>query len=162
MFYVTLFEQFELRFFCVTNVRGCSLSGRFQQIVQLRNEVVDSLEMDRQREAQEDRVSISSHLHISFRNIFIAVYGTMLWYTNELFSVLPVYRFLMQSIKERLERHTAQRDEEELSQQTPTKLSKKEKKKQKESKKLAKQKKLDLDKVIFLQYFSHAAVNETT
>lgn len=43
--------------------------------------------------------------------------------------------------------HTAKRDEE-LCQQTPVKLSKKEKKKQKESKKLAKQKKMDADKVI--------------
>lgn len=51
-----------------------------------------------------------------------------------------------QSIKERLELHTAKRDEE-LCQQTPIKLSKKEKKKQKESKKLAKQKKMDADKV---------------
>jgi len=34
-----------------------------------------------------------------------------------------------------------------LSQQTPTKLSKKEKKKQKEAKKLAKNKKMDADKV---------------
>lgn len=53
--------------------------------------------------------------------------------------------FHFQSIKERLELHTAKLDEELL---TPTKLSKKEKKKQKESKKLAKQKKVDTDKVI--------------
>ena len=51
-----------------------------------------------------------------------------------------------QSIKERLELHTAKRDEE-MNNQTPTKLSKKEKKKQKESKKLAKLKKVDADKV---------------
>lgn len=55
-------------------------------------------------------------------------------------------KYLFQSIKERLELHTAKRDEE-LCQQTPVKLSKKEKKKQKESKKLAKQKKMDADKV---------------
>lgn len=42
--------------------------------------------------------------------------------------------------------HSAKRDEE-LCQQTPVKLSKKEKKKQKESKKLAKLKKVDADKV---------------
>lgn len=51
------------------------------------------------------------------------------------------------SIKERLELHTAKRDEELCQQQTPIKLSKKEKKKQKESKKMAKQKKMDADKV---------------
>lgn len=51
-----------------------------------------------------------------------------------------------QSIKLRLEMHNAKRDEE-LGQQTPTKLSKKEKKKQRESKKLTKQKKMDADKV---------------
>lgn len=56
---------------------------------------------------------------------------------------------MLQSIKERLELHTAKRDEE-LCQQTPVKLSKKEKKKQKESKKLAKQKKMDADKVSLL------------
>lgn len=76
-------------------------------MVQLRNDVIESLEMDRLREVEED-----------------------------------------QSIRERLELHTAKRDEE-LSQQTPTKLSKKEKKKQKESKKLAKQKKVDADKVSY-------------
>lgn len=57
------------------------------------------------------------------------------------------FRFVFkQSIKRRLELHNAQRDDE-LCQQTPTKLSKKEKKKQKEAKKLAKQKKMDADKV---------------
>lgn len=55
-----------------------------------------------------------------------------------------------QSIKQSLEQHTAKRDEE-MSHQTPTKLSKKEKKKQKESKKLAKQKKMDADKVNLLR-----------
>lgn len=62
--------------------------------------------------------------------------------------ILPLFVFscVNQSIKERLELHTAKRDEEYL-QQTPTKLSKKEKKKQKEAKKLAKQKKIDADKV---------------
>lgn len=58
----------------------------------------------------------------------------------------------LQSIKERLELHTAKRDEE-LCQQTPIKLSKKEKKKQKESKKLAKQKKMDADKVMINRNF---------
>lgn len=57
-----------------------------------------------------------------------------------------MFKYLFQSIKERLELHTAKRDEE-LCQQTSIKLSKKEKKKQKESKKLAKQKKMDADKV---------------
>lgn len=51
-----------------------------------------------------------------------------------------------QSIKEQLELHSAKRDEELLD-QTPTKLSKKEKKKQKEAKKMAKQKKVDAEKV---------------
>lgn len=59
---------------------------------------------------------------------------------------LSIIIIIMQSIKERLELHTAKRDEEYLE-QTPTKLSKKEKKKQKEAKKLAKQKKIDADKV---------------
>lgn len=45
-----------------------------------------------------------------------------------------------------MEMHTAKRDEE-LTNHTPTKLSKKEKKKQKEAKKLLKNKKLDADKV---------------
>ncbi|XP_055302278.1 kinesin-related protein 4 isoform X2 [Sitodiplosis mosellana] len=81
-----------------------ALISRLVDVVQLRNEVIESLEMDRIREAEED-----------------------------------------QSIKERLELHSAKRDEE-LCQQTPVKLSKKEKKKQKESKKLAKQKKVDADK----------------
>lgn len=76
------------------------------QIVLQRNEVIDCLETDRLREAEED-----------------------------------------QSIKLRLEMHNAKRDEELMGQQTPTKLSKKEKKKQKESKKLSKQKKMDADKV---------------
>lgn len=52
----------------------------------------------------------------------------------------------LQSIKMRMEMHTAKLNED-LNQQTPTKLSKKEKKKQKEEKKLAKQKKIDADKV---------------
>jgi len=82
-----------------------ALISRLVEVVQLRNEVIESLEMDRRREAEED-----------------------------------------QSIKERLELHTAKRDEELCQQQTPIKLSKKEKKKQKESKKLAKQKKMDADK----------------
>lgn len=70
-----------------------------------RNEVIDCLETDRLREAEED-----------------------------------------QSIKLRLEMHNAKRDEE-MAKQTPTKLSKKEKKKQRESKKLSKEKKIDADKV---------------
>lgn len=61
-------------------------------------------------------------------------------------SVTTKVGFFWQSIKQRLELHTAKRDVE-LSKQTPTKLSKKEKKKQKESKKLFKQKKMDADKV---------------
>ncbi|XP_037030174.1 nucleolar protein dao-5 isoform X2 [Bradysia coprophila] len=81
-----------------------ALITRLVEVVQLRNEVIECLEMDRLREAEED-----------------------------------------QSIKQRLELHTAKRDVE-LSKQTPTKLSKKEKKKQKESKKLFKQKKMDADK----------------
>lgn len=71
-----------------------------------RNEVIDCLDADRLREAEED-----------------------------------------QSIKLRLELHNARR-EEELP--TPTKLSKKEKKKLRETKKLAKQKKMDADKVFSL------------
>lgn len=81
-----------------------ALITRLVEVVQLRNEVIECLEMDRLREAEED-----------------------------------------QSIKQRLELHTAKRDVE-LGNQTPTKLSKKEKKKQKESKKLFKQKKMDADK----------------
>lgn len=81
-----------------------SLIARLIEVVQLRNEVIECLEMDRLREAEEDM-----------------------------------------SIKQRLEMHTAKRDEE-LCKQTPTKLSKKEKKKQKEHKKLGKSKKLDADK----------------
>lgn len=50
----------------------------------------------------------------------------------------------LQSIKQRMESHSVQFDQE--LEQTPTKLSKKEKKKLKESKKL-KNKKLDADKV---------------
>lgn len=91
--------------------------------------------MDRKREAQEDQVCIATDF---FGHFFRLCVG---WRRNN-----NIF-FSFQSIKERLEQHTAQRDEE-LIQQTPTKLSKKEKKKQKESKKLAKQKKLDLDKVI--------------
>ncbi|CAO1413553.1 unnamed protein product [Diamesa hyperborea] len=78
-----------------------ALIARLVEVVQLRNEVIDSLETDRLREAQEDL-----------------------------------------SIKQRMEIHSAKRDEE-LINQTPTKLSKKEKKKQKEAKKLLKLKKLD-------------------
>lgn len=48
--------------------------------------------------------------------------------------------------------HAAKRDEE-LCKQTPTKLSKKEKKRQKEAKKLGKSKKLDADKVSFWYKF---------
>jgi hypothetical protein len=58
-----------------------------------------------------------------------------------LFAFLPP----SQSIKQRMESHTAKLDQDYLN-QTPTKLSKKEKKKLKESKKL-KNKKLDADKV---------------
>lgn len=51
------------------------------------------------------------------------------------------------SIKHHIEIHTAKQDDDEDSNQTPVKLSKKEKKKQKEAKKLAKLKKNDADKV---------------
>lgn len=51
-----------------------------------------------------------------------------------------------------MELHTLKRDEE-LANQTPTKLSKKEKKKQKEAKKLLKNKKLDLEKVSCFESF---------
>ncbi|XP_037918777.1 MICAL-like protein 1 isoform X2 [Hermetia illucens] len=81
-----------------------ALIARLVEVVQLRNEVIECLEMDRLREAEEDM-----------------------------------------SIKQRLEMHAAKRDEE-LCKQTPTKLSKKEKKRQKEAKKLGKSKKLDADK----------------
>ena len=49
-----------------------------------------------------------------------------------------------------MELHSLKRDEE-LANQTPTKLSKKEKKKQKEAKKLLKNKKMDLEKVSCLE-----------
>lgn len=101
----------------------------------MRNEVIESLEMDRRREAEEDQVSA-----FLLNKIFPFIYIRML---NLLEYFLLKY---FQSIKEQLELHTAKRDEE-LCQQTPVKLSKKEKKKQKESKKLAKQKKMDADKV---------------
>ncbi|XP_055846116.1 MICAL-like protein 1 isoform X2 [Episyrphus balteatus] len=81
-----------------------ALIARMVEVVQLRNEVVECLEMDRLREAEEDL-----------------------------------------SIKQRLELHSAKR-EEESNRNTLSKLSKKEKKKQKESKKLGKSKKLDADK----------------
>ncbi|CRL04638.1 CLUMA_CG017705, isoform A [Clunio marinus] len=80
-----------------------ALIARLVEIVQLRNEVVDCLDRDRLREAEEDL-----------------------------------------SIKQRMESHTAKLDQDYLN-QTPTKLSKKEKKKLKEAKKL-KNKKLDADK----------------
>ncbi|XP_018794268.1 PREDICTED: MICAL-like protein 1 isoform X2 [Bactrocera latifrons] len=82
-----------------------TLIARLVEVVQLRNEVVECLEMDRLREAEEDL-----------------------------------------SIKQRLELHTAQREEDTDSRKITTKLSKKEKKKQKESKKLSKSKKIDADK----------------
>ncbi|XP_055912143.1 protein-methionine sulfoxide oxidase mical3a isoform X2 [Eupeodes corollae] len=81
-----------------------ALIARMVEVVQLRNEVVECLEMDRLREAEEDL-----------------------------------------SIKQRLELHSAKR-EEESNRNTLSKLSKKEKKKQKESKKFGKSKKLDADK----------------
>ncbi|XP_054087087.1 MICAL-like protein 1 isoform X2 [Zeugodacus cucurbitae] len=82
-----------------------TLIARLVEVVQLRNEVVECLEMDRLREAEEDL-----------------------------------------SIKQRLELHTAQREEDTDSRKITSKLSKKEKKKQKESKKLSKSKKIDADK----------------
>ncbi|XP_049312271.1 MICAL-like protein 1 isoform X2 [Bactrocera dorsalis] len=82
-----------------------TLIARLVEVVQLRNEVVECLEMDRLREAEEDL-----------------------------------------SIKQRLELHTAQREEDTDSRKITAKLSKKEKKKQKESKKLSKSKKIDADK----------------
>ncbi|XP_067642078.1 F-actin-monooxygenase MICAL3 isoform X2 [Eurosta solidaginis] len=82
-----------------------ALIARLVEVVQLRNEVVECLEMDRLREAEEDL-----------------------------------------SIKQRLELHTAQREEDTDSRKITAKLSKKEKKKQKESKKLSKSKKIDADK----------------
>lgn len=86
--------------------------------------------MDRIRENEEDLVSKLPN--------------------NQLMNISKLFQnqnlSLKQSIKKRLELHNAQRDDE-LNQQTPTKLSKKEKKKQKEAKKLAKQKKMDADKV---------------
>ncbi|KAG5682613.1 hypothetical protein PVAND_011956 [Polypedilum vanderplanki] len=81
-----------------------ALIARLVEIVQLRNEVVDCLEMDRLREAEEDL-----------------------------------------SIKQRMESHTAKLDQEYLN-QTPTKLSKKEKKKLKEAKKMKNKKLNDADK----------------
>ncbi|XP_070506127.1 protein-methionine sulfoxide oxidase mical3b isoform X2 [Chironomus tepperi] len=81
-----------------------ALIARLVDIVQLRNEVVDCLEMDRLREAEEDL-----------------------------------------SIKQRMESHTAKLDQEYLN-QTPTKLSKKEKKKLKEAKKMKNKKLNDADK----------------
>lgn len=88
--------------------------------------MIESLEMDRIREAEEDQVNLTK----TFTSLFICI----------------TIDCSFQSIKESLEIHSAKR-EEELCQQTPVKLSKKEKKKQKESKKLAKQKKIDADKV---------------
>ncbi|KAL7028192.1 hypothetical protein ACKWTF_005747 [Chironomus riparius] len=85
-----------------------ALIARLVEIVQLRNEVVDCLEMDRLREAEEDL-----------------------------------------SIKQRMESHTAKLDQEYLN-QTPTKLSKKEKKKLKEAKKMKNKKLNDADKVSLL------------
>ncbi|XP_017474982.1 PREDICTED: COPII coat assembly protein sec16-like isoform X3 [Rhagoletis zephyria] len=82
-----------------------ALIARLVEVVQLRNEVVECLEMDRLREAEEDL-----------------------------------------SIKQRLEMHSAQREEDTDSRKITAKLSKKEKKKQKESKKLSKSKKIDADK----------------
>lgn len=99
-----------------------ALIARLVEIVQLRNEVVDCLDRDRLREAEEDLVSIC-----------ISSLASQIRITNS------------QSIKQRMESHTAQLDQDYLN-QTPTKLSKKEKKKLKEAKKL-KNKKLDADKV---------------
>lgn len=67
----------------------------------------------------------------------------------------------LQSIKQRLESHIAQREEPESKKSsTLSKLSKKEKKKQKESKKLGKSKKLDADKVEYRYlYFYYKHIN---
>lgn len=59
----------------------------------------------------------------------------------------------LQSIKQRMESHTAKLDQEYLN-QTPTKLSKKEKKKLKEAKKLKNKKLNDADKVREYWYIS--------
>lgn len=106
-----------------------TLISRLLEVVQLRNEVIESLEMDRRREAEEDQVSICS----------------LRWHKTRHKSNNTVH-WSAQSIKERMELHTAQR-EKKLTAPRATKLSKKEKKKQKESKKLAKLKKVDADKV---------------
>lgn len=100
-----------------------ALIARLVEIVQLRNEVVDCLDRDRIREAEEDLVRI--HGSYSHRFLFHCI--------------------CPQSIKQRMESHSAKLSEDYLS-QTPTKLSKKEKKKIKETKKL-KDKKPDADKV---------------
>lgn len=56
--------------------------------------------------------------------------------------------FILQGIKQEIEKHTAKWDEEfSVQNQKPVKLSKKEKKTLKEEKKKLKNKKLDVDKV---------------
>lgn len=105
-----------------------ALISRLVEVVQLRNEVVDNLESDRLREAEEDLVETIPGPGLS---IFP--------FTNSL--SLKIF----QSIKQEIEKHTAKRDES-LRDETSTKLSKKEKKKQKEAKK-SKNKKIDVDKV---------------
>lgn len=57
-----------------------------------------------------------------------------------------------------MESHTAQLDQDYLANQTPTKLSKKEKKKLKEAKKL-KNKKLDADKVRLCELLTSDVIN---
>lgn len=106
---------------------------RLLEVVKLRNEVVECLEMDRLREAEEDQV------RLNYKIIYLIIL------INFPFNYLPP-----QSIKQRLESHIASKRDDEPEKQkssSTTKLSKKEKKKQKESKKLAKNKKLDADKV---------------
>lgn len=108
--------------------------------------------MDRRREAEEDQVLLFFLLCSSFDTTKSNTYCNFILYQQQTQQInginphFPIYSFV-QSIKERLELHTAKRDEELSQQQTPIKLSKKEKKKQKEAKKLAKQKKMDADKV---------------
>lgn len=102
-----------------------TMIARLMEVVKQRNEVVDCLEMDRLREAQEDLVSGKEGLTKFNKNL--------------------MNLFLFQGIKQEIEKHTAKWDEELI--QKPVKLSKKEKKTLKEEKKKLKNKKLDVDKV---------------
>lgn len=107
-----------------------TMIARLMEVVKQRNAVVDCLEMDRLREAQEDLVS-DRVMKRSCREVLI-------------------YNFLLfsQGIKQEIEKHTAKWDEEfSVQNQKPVKLSKKEKKTLKEEKKKLKNKKLDVDKV---------------